>query len=256
MDYYLIAIFILIGFLSFRRGKVNVTGYISIIVFSSVLVLTNNYGLLAGITAMFVSSAIITGVKQRRFANDDKSTADDKPRNWKQGVANVGVPSVLALVHTLYPVDVFIFMSFCSLACASADTWSSEIGVLSKSKPVFLVSRALTDKGVSGGVTSLGTAASIMGSVVIAGVYYMFYDSLMDALLIGAIGFLGSVMDSVIGELFQAKYIGGNSEITDDKNAGELVRGFRLISNNKVNFIAVTLSALLAFVVQYLLLQD
>jgi uncharacterized protein (TIGR00297 family) len=256
MDYYLISLFIAIGFLSFRRGKVNITGYISIIVFSSVLILTNNYGLLAGITAMFVSSAIITSVKQRRYANDNKSTSDDKPRNWKQSVANVGVPSVLALVHTLYPVDVFIFMSFCSLACASADTWSSEIGVLSKSKPVFLVSRALTEKGVSGGVTSLGTAASIMGSVVIAGIYFMFHDNLMHALLVGAIGFLGSVLDSVIGELFQAKYIGGNSEITDDKNAGELVSGLRIISNNKVNFIAVTLSALLAFVIQYLLLQD
>ena len=84
----------------------------------------------------------------------------------------------------------------------------------------------------------------------------MFHDNLMHALLVGTIGFLGSVMDSVIGELFQAKYIGGNSEITDDKNAGELARGFRIISNNKVNFIAVTLSALLAFVIQYLLLQD
>jgi uncharacterized membrane protein len=58
---------------------------------------------------------------------------------------------------------------------------------------------------------------------------------------------------AMIGELFQAKYSIGISEITDDKTSGKFISGLRFMTNNKVNLIAVTLSALIAFFVQYLI---
>jgi uncharacterized protein (TIGR00297 family) len=252
-DFLLIALFASIGYQSLRRSKVDISGYISILAFSSILILTSNYEILVAISIMFLASSFITTIKKKRFNGDVKNTTDDKPRNWKQALANVGLPSIFAIVDDVSPFHTMIFVSFASLACASADTWSSEIGVLSKSNPVFIISRKPTQKGVSGGVTTLGTLSSAIGSALIAIIYFVFFQDLINAQLIFMVGFIGSFIDSILGELFQAKYRIGISEITDDKSSGTFISGLRFMTNNKVNLIAVTLSAVIAFFIQYLI---
>jgi uncharacterized protein (TIGR00297 family) len=248
---YILIAFAAIGWLSYRRKKVDLSGYASILVVSAALIISQAYPVLVGISLTFLSSALITTFKKRLAIKRTPFTQPDAPRNWKQAAANVGVPVLFAVAACYNYQASFTFAAFAALACASADTWSSEIGVLSRKTPVFLVSRKNVQTGVSGGVTALGSISAIVGSLLIASVYYAYYSRITEAWCILVLGFLGALFDSLIGELFQAKYLTQTNNYSDDMASGKLVKGFEIISNNAVNLIAVSFIAALAFVIKY-----
>ena len=53
-------------------------------------------------------------------------------------------------------------------------------------------------------------------------------------------GFIGSVIDSLLGELFQAKYRTNTSEIIEVSSSTKdlLIHGYRWFDNNLVNFLS------------------
>jgi uncharacterized protein (TIGR00297 family) len=156
----------------------------------------------------------------------------------------------------------FLAGFFASLACASADTWASEGGILSRRGPVDIVSCKPVKPGLSGGVTPLGTlfaaAGSGAGGALSAVVYTLgLYDGLgfrFSSLLTGGkiavivllSGFAGSCLDSLLGSTLQVKYHDGTG-ITERPGAPESphtrVSGFPWMTNDLVNFISVLFSA-------------
>ncbi|WP_291767593.1 DUF92 domain-containing protein [Caldivirga sp. UBA161] len=148
-------------------------------------------------------------------------------------VAAVGfTPSVMAMVSAAtYAVGlaavakIFLISYVASLAATSADTWASEIGVLSRSNP-FLVTmpKAKVTPGTSGAVTLLGELSSLAGSAAIALTYLALAaafnhspnwvkfnwttvnPTIQVVLLVFALGYLGEVLDSLLGALTQPKY--------------------------------------------------
>jgi len=254
LQLYLFIGYFAIGWISYRRKKVDLSGYISILVFAAALILSYSYPLLTGISVTFISSAIITTVKKRFAPGRHYDTESNAPRNWKQAVSNMGVPVCLVVTGQLTNQNSLTFVAFAALACATADTWSSEIGVLSRTSPVFIVSRKSAQPGVSGGVSTLGTCCSILGSLLIAFVYYCYYEQIAETTCILILGFTGALIDSLIGELFQAKYLSATSDYTDQQSAGKLVKGFRIVTNNVVNLMAVAITAAIAYPLQNLLL--
>ncbi|RLG15015.1 MAG: hypothetical protein DRN71_02320 [Candidatus Nanohalarchaeota archaeon] len=109
-----------------------------------------------------------------------------------------------------------------SISAALADTLASEIGKLSVDAPVLIVNpRKKVEPGLNGGVTKLGTLASIGGSVIIASLSLVFYSSfatsdvsayvLFFAVVAG--GALGSVVDSVLGMAFENKGVMTNGSV-------------------------------------------
>lgn len=254
LQLYLIIGYSAIGWISYRRKKVDLSGYASILVLAAALILSHSYALLTGISVTFISSAIITTVKKRFAPGRQYDTESEAPRNWKQAASNMGVPVFLAVTEQLTNQNSFTFAAFAALACATADTWSSEIGVLSRTSPVFIVSRKKAQPGVSGGVTTLGTFCSILGSLIIAFVYYCYYERIAETTCILILGFTGALIDSLIGELFQAKYLSPTRDYTDQQSAGKLVKGFRIVTNNAVNLLAVAITAAIAYQLHYLVL--
>jgi uncharacterized protein (TIGR00297 family) len=251
---YLFLIYFVLGWLSFRRKKVDRSGFASISITTAILILSNSYAILTGISVTFISSAIITTFKKKLSFGSHDNNGDESPRNWKQAIANIGIPVLLTLVQ--YPTNQksLIFTAFAALACSTADTWSSEIGVLSRKKPIFLLSRKITNSGVSGGVTLLGTFCSIIGSFIISAVYLYYFDSIKEASIILILGFLGALTDSLIGELFQAKYLSSTNEQTDNMTSGIVVKGFKIITNNIVNLCPVAFTAVMAYQIHSLFL--
>jgi uncharacterized membrane protein len=113
-------------------------------------------------------------------------------------------------------------------AAVAADTFSSELGILSKSHPRLITSLTLrrVPPGTNGGVTLMGIAAGFFGSLLMVTTSMMFLpvcdDSTDKSLGGGAIngswtierrrmfmsgliiwGTLGSLLDSVLGAVFQ-----------------------------------------------------
>ena len=133
-------------------------------------------------------------------------------------------------------------------AAVAADTFSSELGILSKSKPRLLTSWNLrkVPPGTNGGVSMIGTLAGFGGAFVIAltsvsllpfcnanssiagqlsggepglegGTGWGWQEKVYWVIAVTIWGGLGSVLDSALGGLFQASVI--------DSRTGKVVEG-------------------------------
>ncbi len=92
-----------------------------------------------------------------------------------------------------------------SLAAATANTWGTEIGVLSRGKTVSILTFRQVASGTSGGISEYGTIAGAAGAAVIAFTGYPWYTELRITIIIIAAGILGSLADSLIGATLQAQ---------------------------------------------------
>ena len=151
------------------------------------------------------------------------------------------------------------FLSYFS--CCGGDTFASELGVLSKSKPRLITTfcRKEVEPGTNGGVSLLGVVASIFGGLVAAsgwalGAYITFgvRTEILYALIIGAFGgFFGSFVDSVLGATVQySGYCRERKKVVSKPGPTVTkISGLEILSNSGVNvlsasFIAVAFGAL------------
>ena len=94
------------------------------------------------------------------------------PRDWAQVGANGVLAGGAALFYALGGGTLALVMFGASVAAATSDTWASEAGVLSRTPPVSITTFRVVPRGMSGGITWLGTMSSIVGSLVIALAWY------------------------------------------------------------------------------------
>lgn len=124
-------------------------------------------------------------------------------RDVRQVVANGGIPALLAIA-SLVGYESFFFALFVgAMAAANADTWSTEIGTLSRRPPRSILTGRAVAAGTSGGVSPLGLLASLAGGLAIGGIAAAAKG---DAWYIAAgtmAGIGGSVIDSLLGASIQ-----------------------------------------------------
>ncbi|KAK1821274.1 hypothetical protein LTR12_004332 [Friedmanniomyces endolithicus] len=148
-------------------------------------------------------------------------------------------------------------------AAVAADTFSSELGILAKSSPFLITAPWKTvPPGTNGGVTVDGLLYGGLGSVLLvqtAALALKFlppYEVMAPgtAGLLTGVGFVGSVIDSVLGAVAQATVTdrgtgrvvegaGGRRVFVD---GGRVQVGWDLLTNNGVNFAMAALTSLLA----------
>ncbi|PYI14607.1 DUF92 domain protein [Aspergillus violaceofuscus CBS 115571] len=195
-------------------------------------------------------------IKSRLTLSATGSEGGEGPRTHVQVLANTIVASVLILAHTYVlakrspagdnagqcfsnghdVADVLMIGIVANYAAVAADTFSSELGILSTSKPRLITSPTfrVVPPGTNGGVTGTGLLAGMFGAFTIAlssAAFLPFCDGARGSLSavetlksragwVAAVtvwGTLGSVLDSVLGGLFQASVV--------DKRTGKIVEG-------------------------------
>lgn len=72
-------------------------------------------------------------------------------------------------LHTQHWVLYAGYVGF--FACCTADTWASELGILSTSDPFLITTLKRVPKGTNGGVSGLGFMASLAGGLAIGKEY-------------------------------------------------------------------------------------
>lgn len=100
---------------------------------------------------------------------------------------------------------------FAAISAALSDTMSSEIGRLSKEKPILLTTLRPVTAGEDGAVSLLGLSAGLVGAAIMGLLYGFFMTSINGAIIITIAGFVGNLADSVIGALFERNGIGNNT---------------------------------------------
>lgn len=134
-----------------------------------------------------------------------------------------------------------------SLSVATADTWSTELGIKHKEGRTYLITTGhKVSPGTDGGVSVRGTLAAFMGSVIIGLITAFFYphNALKIFFVVTMAGFLGSLLDSVYGAAYQYREESGIVGAVK-----YYLFGSKYITNNDVNAMATGSGFLLALLV-------
>ena len=210
-----------------------------------------NFGFVLLVAFLF-GSVVIDKIKRLR-KTDDTVTKKGDCRDAVQVIANGLVPMLMATFYSITLNPAFIAAYVAALAEAFADTAASGIGVYSNTVyDVFRMKK--TKQGLSGGMSVIGTLASLVAPFGIAAIALAFSAiSLKAMLVISLAAFLGVVFDSFLGSLLQVKYkcrVCG--EITErEVHCRKPTRkhsGFTFFDNDVVNLLSGAFAALLGFV--------
>lgn len=179
-------------------------------------------------------------------------------RDAGQVLANGLVAAVVAALTLFFPErGGLLFLAFLgAVAEAAADTWATEVGVLSRERPRLILGGVHGAPGTSGAVTNLGLVASAAGALAVAGVGALLVWPLGPAtvwrvLIPGAAGFGGALVDSLLGAAFQGAYycpvcaVAAESSRHRCGTATLLRRGQPWLGNDLVNLFGTLSGALL-----------
>ena len=214
-----------------------------------------------------IHAARVDGFEEAKDGGDAKQ---GKARDHWQVLANGGIFMLLAMLAFLNDsgwlksilgihTEVLRFSETChllaiiSLAVSCADTLSSDFGRVWGGSPRNIITGKRMIKGVSGGVTGAGFVGAFLGAVSIAiFVLWSEFSSLGSTAsllwIVVIFGFIGSVIDSVLGVLFQAKYLDEMGNQVDSSDGGRRIMnaGFRWVTNDVVNGVTGILMLLVA----------
>lgn len=127
----------------------------------------------------------------------------------------------------------FILASLVSINAAFSDTFSSEIGKLSRIKPVLITNFKKVEKGTEGAVTFLGTVGGVLASFISAMFFYFVGYQITFVMVLFLGGILGSIIDSYIGATIETKGI---------------------FNNNQTNFLATFIAGAISIVIYLLII--
>ncbi len=142
-----------------------------------------------------------------------------KRKHERRGIWNVvgnSLPALFALsLIIIYPEHSLIFelCFFGAISAALSDTLSSEIGFYSKKNPVLITTLKTVPRGTDGGVTVLGFIAALIGSTIIALLYFSFYKNFLIMFVIIGSGLVGTIVDSLFGDVFENRKILNNTHV-------------------------------------------
>uniref|UniRef100_A0A7S2RII1 Transmembrane protein 19 n=1 Tax=Rhizochromulina marina TaxID=1034831 RepID=A0A7S2RII1_9STRA len=146
-------------------------------------------------------------------------------------------------------------------ACCNGDTWASELGTLDSGLPrLVLAPWRKVPKGTNGGMSFLGTAASLAGGLFIGLVFVVCgphsspgAPSQLPLIALGAAGgFVGSLIDSFLGATLQATFYHREKRIIVPSSASDnadvdRITGVDILSNEQVNALSVAITTALSF---------
>jgi uncharacterized protein (TIGR00297 family) len=193
----------------------------------------------------FVSSSSWSKVKSANKRKAEELLVKGSQRDWQQVLANGGLAAVASGLYYLTDDSIWL-LGFCiCIAAANSDTWASEIGSMSKGKPISVKTFKQAERGTSGAVSLLGTFAAVVGSFLIAlSSFFLFDLNVMEFYWIFLFGFFGNLVDTILGAFVQASYQCLDCRILTEKQTHcgkktKLIKGFHFLNNDTVNFLSV-----------------
>jgi uncharacterized membrane protein len=138
------------------------------------------------------------------------------------------------------------------LAAAAADTWATEIGTLYGGTPRSILTWRPVPAGTSGGVSAIGTLASVAGAIFIAVIVRILGWTPRVANMVALGGIVGAMVDSVVGATIQARRWCDVCERETERLTHDCgtetrrARGLPWLDNDVVNFLSNAAGGILA----------
>jgi uncharacterized protein (TIGR00297 family) len=261
----------LIGLAAYQRQALTLSGAVGAVLTGTLIFGFGGWtwGLL--LIAFFFSSSLLS-----RYHELEKSVLAEKfakghRRDLGQTLANGGWGAALAVAYALTPGGLIWAAFVGAMAAVTADTWATELGILSRGQPRLITTRRPVPVGTSGGVSVLGTAATAAGGLFIGLVTLLLHglasmvagDPLgwLDLWIIVvalAGGLVGSFVDSFLGATVQGIYYCDRCVKETEKtlhgcgHQTRLVRGYRWLNNDLVNLLSSVVGSVAAALVAWI----
>ncbi len=256
-----LALSALIGFIAYWRRSLTASGVLGAVLLGTVIFGLGGWAWGTLLVVFFVSSSLLSHYKAARKEPLAEKFSKGSRRDLAQALANGGAGALMALGGALSPHPAWWAAFAGAMAAVNADTWATELGVLSRNVPRLITTGREVEVGTSGGVTLAGTLAALAGAGLI-GLTAALFDaaegrslSSAAALLVvtAAAGLLGSLLDSLLGATVQAIYYCDTCRKETERHPAHTcgaptrrLRGWRWLNNDLVNFLSSVAGALLA----------
>ncbi|MBX7221835.1 MAG: DUF92 domain-containing protein [Blastocatellia bacterium] len=181
-----------------------------------------------GVAQLMAFFALGTASSKIGFQMKQKKGTAQEIRTWRNAFANAGVGFGCAGAALLLPQYTFWLAGMAaSFAAAASDTVAGEIGRVYGRNPRMITTLQPARSGENGAISMVGTLTGLLVAFVMAGITQMFHSGAGWKLLlvIGFTGFLGNLVDSLLGATLE--------------NRG-------LLNNEQVNFLCTLTAACLA----------
>lgn len=256
-----------IGGLAAWRGLLSRGGAVAAAAVGAVVFTFGGWAWAVLLILFFVTSSLLSRYREERKAEAAGRMAKGSRRDAGQVLANGGWVALLALWHGWQPADWLFLAAVGALAAVTADTWATELGLLSPTPPRLITTREAVPPGTNGGVTVLGLLAAATGAfligfvagllVLLGGALVMFAPGRL-SLVAGVAGLTGSIVDSLLGATVQhtRRCPLCNEETERDIHtcgtATHPWRGWPWLDNDAVNALASVAGSLAAVLLAFL----
>jgi len=256
-----------VGWAGYRRQSLSESGLLGAILVGTLIFGLGGWvwGLL--LIAFFAGSSALTHYASARKEPAADHFAKTGRRDLAQALANGGLGAALAVANAAtggrQPVLFFAFVG--AMAAVNADTWATELGILSADAPRLITTGETVERGTSGAISPLGTLAGAAGAWAIgfAGLALQLLQTRLSGapwsprlgwlpLLAASGGMAGALCDSLLGATVQATYYcmhcGKETEQAIHRCGRQPIhiRGWHWLDNDWVNFLASLIGALVA----------
>jgi uncharacterized protein (TIGR00297 family) len=249
-----------IGAVAYRRGSLSGSGWLGAIITGTLTFGFGGWAHGASLVFFFVSSTLWSRLRKQQKSDLDSTMFEKGSRRdiW-QALANGGVAALACVAGSLWP-EHLVLWNACfvgAMATVAADTWATELGVLATTPPRLITTFKAVPRGTSGAISGVGTLATTLGAMAVGIVYsgsaaiFTTTPVVVAFIAVATIaGLIGSLSDSLMGATVQRLYMGAHG-LTERAYASDgtplpLVRGWRWMNNDAVNFISSLIGALVA----------
>ncbi len=186
---------------------------------------------------------------------ESKIKKEKSGRTFFQILINGGLGTIFVILYGIFKNKNLLLISIISVSGCFIDSVSSDVGTLSKGEPYDLLKRKKVQKGLSGGISLLGTISSLLCSFLISFIVYIVLNfQILDLIIISIVIFGQTIIDSLFGSIIQAKYkcnkCGKYSE--SELCCGESckkVSGIHWVNNNVVNAFSSIVTTFIALII-------
>ena len=230
-------IFVIIAFL---LNWLTYDGALAAGIFGTISYGIGNWQVALVVLFFFISASLVS--------NDVVTTEDSFSikfrRDGRQVWANGFWLCLWIMIWFISDVQAFLIASIASIAAATADTWATELGSKLRSKTYLVTNFDEVSAGTDGGISVRGSIAALMGSAIIAILFWLLErDISVDiVVIIIAAGFLGCFIDSYFGAKLQGRSL--KIPFLSNNESGTIT-----VSNNIVNWLSTGSASILVLLI-------
>lgn len=173
-------------------------------------------------------------------------------RKFLQILINGGLGTLFVILYGVFKDINLLIISIIQVSGCFIDSVSSDVGTLSKNDPYDIFKHKKIEKGISGGMSILGTVSALLCSILISLTLYLVLNlRILDLIFIALIIFGQTIIDSLLGSVLQVKYkcvkCGNLNEKGKCCNTiSKKISGISWINNNMVNLMSSIIITLIS----------